>query len=79
LNVLEGMKNVLKQIRPILFVEHNCLTLSQNRVFIEDIVDYMKQYDYYSYDIDTKKEYKSSFGDRGLVLYIPNEKKEELL
>ena len=69
---------MLKQIRPILFVERNCLTLFQNRVFIEDIVDYMKQYDYY-YDIDTKKEYRSTFGDRGLVLYIPNEKKEELL
>jgi len=24
--------------------------------------------------IDTKQEYKSSFGDRGLVLYIPSEK-----
>jgi len=76
LNVLEGMKNTLKYIRPILFIEHNCLTLSQNRVFIEDIVSFMKKYDYFPYDIDTKQEYKSSFGDRGLVLYIPSEKKE---
>ena len=78
LNVLKGMKKTLEKSRPFMFVEHNCYTLSQNKTFIQDLVDFIKKYDYFLYDIDTGKEYKSYFGNRDLVMYIPEEKIEEV-
>ncbi|MHB2149541.1 FkbM family methyltransferase [Calditrichota bacterium LG25] len=72
-NVLKGMKNTLRQHDSIVFIEHNSETLSKNNSSIYSLIEIMKTLGYKAYDIKKFRIEPYRGGDRGLVLYIPEE------
>ncbi|WP_169833724.1 FkbM family methyltransferase [Caldithrix abyssi] len=78
-NVLKGMKNTLRQHDSIVFIEHNSETLSKNNSSIHSLIEIMKSFNYKAYDIKNFRIEPYCGGDRGLVLYIPEEMDSEKL
>lgn len=72
LNVLKGMRDTLRTIRPILFVEHNDETAKSAGYKLKDIVQFMAELNYNAYDISEGIIKKYIDGNRSLVLYCHN-------